>query len=398
VSWGSHADATEEGTALGLTDAQEADREAFRQFVDLAIAGEAGRFDREQALPESLVRELAGRGYLGATLPKEYGGGGMDLVTYGLLTEEIGRACSSVRSLLTVHDMVGEAIARWGTPAQRSRWLPVLASGSVVGAFALTEPDVGSDAGAVRTEAAEEGGDYVLSGRKRWISFGQIAGLFLVFARCQGRPTAFLVERDTPGLTISPITGLLGMRAAMLAELRLEGCRVPHHNLLGQVGVGVSHVAATALSHGRYSVAWGCVGIGQACLDASMAYAGRREQFGVRLEEHQLVRRMLSDMITDLKAARLLCVSAGRLRRAGHPGSLLEVLAAKYFASRMASRAAGHAVQIHGANGCSEENPVARYYRDAKIMEIIEGSTEILQIAIARYAGSAAREPRRRAG
>jgi alkylation response protein AidB-like acyl-CoA dehydrogenase len=178
---------------------------------------------------------------------------------------------------------------------------------------------------------------------------------------------------------------MLGVRASMLAELHFDGCRIPADRLVGRVGFGVSHVGFSALDLGRYSVAWGCVGIAQACLDASMCYTRRRTQFGAYLKEHQLIRRMITDMITNVKAARLLCFQAGHLRDAGDPRAVIETLIAKYFASTAATRAADDTVQIHGGNGCSSDYPVQRYFRDAKIMEIIEGSTQIQQLTIAKY-------------
>jgi glutaryl-CoA dehydrogenase (non-decarboxylating) len=374
---------------LELTDEQRRDRAEFRAFVTAEIAPHAGRWDREEAIPERLIAELAGRGYLGAAVPVEHGGGGRDLITYGLLTEEIGRGCSSVRSLLTVHDMVCHALVRWGSRWQKERFLPALARGELRGAFALSEPNAGSDAKSVETTAAPlaaaEGGGYVLNGRKRWITFAQIADLFLVFAQCEGKPTAFLVERQAPGVRVEPIRGLLGTRASMLGEVTLEDCRIPAEHLVGKVGFGVSHVVAAALEHGRYSVAWGSIGIAQASLDASLGYAQERHQFGVALFEHQLIRALLSDMITQTRAARLLCLRAGYLRQIGDPGAFMETMAAKYLASTVAAKVAADAVQIHGANGIGEAYPVARYLRDAKVMEIIEGSTQIQQSTIARF-------------
>jgi hypothetical protein len=249
----------------------------------------------------------------------------------------------------------------------------------------MSEPNVGSDARQVETSAVRDGDSFILNGEKKWISFGQVADLFLIFAQCEGRPCAFLVPRAADGLSTRDINGLLGVRASMLAELRLTGCRMPQESLVGGVGFGFSHVAATALDYGRYSVAWGCVGIAQACLDACLGHAGERKQFGRLLKDHQLVRRMLSDIMTEVRAARLLCLHAGQLKEAGDPAAITETLIAKYFASRTAMRAAGHAVQIHGARGCSAESPVARYFRDAKVMEIIEGSNEIQQLTIAEY-------------
>lgn len=353
--------------------------------MDAEIVPHAAEYDRAERIPPTLIRQLAGQKLLGALLPREYCGSGMDMLTYGLLHEEMGRGCSSTRSLLTVHDMTAQAILRWGSREQREQWLPRLATGEVIAAFCLTEPGVGSDAKSVKTSATAAGSSYILNGRKKWITFGQIADVFLIFAQCEGRAVAFLVERDTPGVSVNPISGMLGVRASMLAEIVLEECRVPQANLIGRLGFGFSHIASSALDLGRYTVAWGCVGIGQACLEASLSYADEREQFGVRLIEHQLVQQMLTDMIVNVKAARLLCYQAARSKEARAPEAIMETTIAKYFASTMATRAAGDAVQIHGANGCSGDYPVQRYLRDAKIMEIIEGSTQMQQITIAKY-------------
>lgn len=371
---------------LELTPQQRAAREEFRAFVAAEIAPHAGRWDREAAIPRELVGRLRERGYLGSNVPAEHGGPGRDNITYGLLTEEIAKGCSSVRSLLTVHDMVAHAIGRWGSPAQRERYLPALAKGEILGALALSEPNAGSDAQGVETVARDGGDAWVLDGRKKWTTFGQIAGLFLVLAKLgekpEDKPTAFLVEREMPGVTVRPLAGITGTRASMLAEIFLDGCRVPKENLIGKPGFGVSAVISTALDHGRYSVAWGAVGLAQACLDASRAYAAERRQFGVPIAEHQLIRRMLANMTAEVRAARLLCLRAGWLRDTRDPGATGEIWVAKYYASTMATRAALDAVQIHGANGCSEDYPVERYLRDSRVLEIIEGSTQIQQITI----------------
>jgi glutaryl-CoA dehydrogenase (non-decarboxylating) len=367
---------------LELKAEQRAARAEFRAFVAAGIAPHADRWDREAATPAALIDQLRERGYLGSNVAREWGGVGRDMITYGLLTEEIGRGCSSVRSLLTVHDMVAHAIQRWGSPAQKQRYLPAMARGEILGALALSEPEAGSDAKSVQTTASDSGDAWVLEGRKKWTTYGQLAGLFLVLAQADGKPTAFLVERETPGVDVRPLHGITGTRASMLAEIFFEGCRVPKENLLGRPGFGVSHVISAALEHGRYSVAWGSVGLGQACLDASKAYAAGRRQFGVPIADHQLIRRMLTNMIVEVRAARLLCLRAGWLRDAGDPGASGEIMVAKYYASTMATRAANDAVQIHGANGCSEEFPVGRYLRDSRVMEIIEGSTQIQQITI----------------
>ncbi|MDB4949106.1 MAG: acyl-CoA dehydrogenase domain protein [Gemmatimonadetes bacterium] len=363
--------------------AQEAARREFAAFVDAHVAPFAGEWDRAAATPPEVVRRVAGTGWLGALLPREVGGRGMDWATFGLLNEELGRGCSSIRSLLTVHSMCAFAVQRWGGRELKARLLPQLAAGEVIGAFGLSEPNVGSDASAVETVAAAEGDGYVIDGRKKWTTYGQIAGAYLVFARSEGKPVAFLVERDAPGLTVEPLRGITGTRASMLAELRFEGCRVPKSNRLGGPGFGIA-VALSALEVGRFSVASGTVGLVRACLDASLAYASTRHQYGSAIGEHQLVQRMLTEMATGWRAARLLCRRAACLRDAGDPGAGQEIFVAKYFASQAATRAALDAVQIHGANGCSEDHPVERYLRDSRVMEIIEGSTQIQQVTIAR--------------
>lgn len=370
---------------MELTERQAADQASFRAFADAEIMPHADRFDREERTPPEIIRMIAQQGYLGAALPKSYGGAGMDMVTFGLLNEELGRGCSSVRSLLTVHSMVTHMLLRWGSQQHKQELLPQLASGELIGAFALSEPNVGSDAKSVETSAEPRGDSYVLNGRKKWITYGQIADIFVLFAQCEGKPTAFVVEAKRPGVTIKPISGLLGVRGSMLAEIQLDDCAIPAENLVCRIGFGFSHVAATGLDLGRYSVACGCVGIAQACLEASLRYAGERVQSGVLIREHQLIQQMITDMITNVQAARLLCHHAGQQKDRQDMRAVMDTLIAKYFASTTASKAASDAVQIHGANGYSSEYSVQRYMRDAKAMEIIEGSSQIQQITIARY-------------
>jgi len=368
---------------LELTAKQKDAQSEFRAFVNEEIIPYASQCDREEHTPPQLIKKLALRGFLGAAIPEKNGGSGMDAIAYGLLNEEIGRGCSSLRSLLTVHSMVAHVLCKWGSQYQKEHWIPKLASGEAIAAFALSEPNAGSDAKSVETTATPSGNFYILNGKKKWITYGQIADLFLVFTQCEGKFTAFLVEKNRPGLSIKPIVGILGTRASMLAELHLDDCQIPQENLVCRQGFGFSHVASSALDRGRYSVAWGCVGIGQACLEACLQYTSQRQQFGVYLKEHQIIRQMISEAIANVKAARLLCYQAGYLQEIGDPRSISETSIAKYFASTMAVKVANDAVQIHGGNGCSSDYPVERYFRDAKIMEIIEGSTQIQQITIA---------------
>jgi hypothetical protein len=373
-----------QGIHLELSDEQRAARERFRAFVEEHIRHQANAWDRAGALPLEVIDQLREHGYLGAPLPEELGGGGMEPITYGLLTEALGSGCSSVRSLLTVHDMVTLAMLRWGSPRIKEELVPRLARGEVLGALGLSEPNVGSAAGDVETTATEDGDSYVLRGTKTWITYGEIAHYFLVLAQCEGKPTAFVLPADTPGFSRRPLL-LAGTRASRVAELTLDGCRVPADHRVSRVGAGLSHVFTTALDHGRYSVAWGSVGIAQACLDACLDFTSTRHQGGALLREHQLIRRKLTELIASTRAARLLCYRAGFLRQNKSPDALAETMIAKYFASRAASAAAVDAVQIHGARGLSEELPLERYLRDSRVPEIIEGSTQIQQINIPNY-------------
>jgi len=342
---------------IELTTEQLEQQEVFRVFVDKEVVPCADQFDKEERLPSELIGKIAENGFLAATIPESNGGKGMDMVTHGLLCEEFGSGSASVLSLFTVHGMLAQAILQWGSPEQRSHLLPQLASGKKIGAFGLTEPDIGSDAKSVQTTAKLDGASYVLNGTKKWISCGQIADIFLIIAQCEGKPTAFLVEKDCPGLTIKPITGLLGFKAAMLAELSIEECSIPQENLVGRIGFGFSHVAGTALDYGRYCVAAGSVGLARACLEACLSYTSERQQFGSLLKGHQLIQQMLTNMIAGIQAARLLYFQAGYLKDTLDPESITASAIAKYFASTMAVKAASDAVQIHGANGCSETAP-----------------------------------------
>lgn len=354
----------------------------FRQFALEKVAPFAKTHDRTQKLSASIIGDLAEKGYFAPFLPPRWGGSSMDMVTYGALHEEMGRACSSVRTLLTVHDMVAYTLLRWGSSSLKERWLPLIAKGELLGALGVSEPNVGSDISAVETTAVAQGDEFVLDGQKKWISFGQLADLFLVLCTCNGQSAAFVVERDRAGVSVEPIADMFGTRGSMLGIVTLKQCRVPKENMIGKLGFGLT-AAQTALGLGRYSVACGAVGIAQASLDACYAYANRVTRFGALLRDHQLIQQMVSDTMTDTAAARLLCRHAGALRESGDYQEIAFTFIAKYQASTAAMRAADRAVQIHGANGCSPDYPVERLMRDAKIMEVIEGSTQIQQITIA---------------
>ena len=361
------------------------DRAQFRAFVEANVSPYADGFDQVQSIPPGTLRAVADQGHFGAALPVAYGGAGMDMVTLGELHEEVGRGCSSLRSLLTVHTMASMMTARWAGEQTRREWLPRMAAGDAVAAFCLTEPEAGSDAASITMTARRSGEGYLLDGIKRWITGGQIADLLLVFARTERGPTALLVEADRAGIERIPIDDMLGTRASLLAEVRFRDCWVPRSAVIATEGAGLL-VATTALDLGRYSVACGCVGILQACLDACVSYTAKRSQGGAVLREHQLVRRLISEMVAQLSAARLLCRHAGELKDQGDPATVTATCIAKYVAASSAVRVAGDAVQLLGAHGCSTSASVSRYFRDAKIMEIIEGSTQIQQLMIAEDA------------
>jgi alkylation response protein AidB-like acyl-CoA dehydrogenase len=366
-----------------LTTEQQDERAAFAAFADARLVPEADRWDREQKLDDGIIGQLAESRLLVPTLPAEAGGSSMDMMTYGLLSEELGRGCGNIRNLVAVQGMAAHAILRWGTKEQADRWVPRIGTGESVGAFALTEPDTGSDARGGTMTAERTGAGFVLNGTKKWISFGQRAGIFLVFARLDGDPGAFVVERGTPGFSTEPISGLLGLRASELAKLTFDGCVVPGENLISSGRLTFDLLATGSLDYGRFSTAYGAVGLAQACLTASLDYARKRRQFGAPLGDHQLVRELLTEMISSVEAARLLCRQAGALRTAGHRDAVRQTLIAKYVASRTGSRVANDAVQLHGANGVGPDYPVQRHLRDAKIQEIIEGTNQIQQLQIA---------------
>lgn len=352
-------------------------------WVDEKIKPYANEWDLHEKIPDNIFLELAKNGYLTPFLPEKWGGPEMDMSTIGMLCEELGRGCSSVRSLMTVHGMVTLAIYKWGTNEQKSYWLPKLSNGELKGAFALSEPSAGSDIQSIETTAQRTNGGFVLNGHKKWVSFGQVADVYLVFGKIDGNPSVFLVEKDRPGLEMTPIFGVLGTRASMMAEIRLLNCHIPKENMLAPEGAGLSFVATSCLDYGRFTIACGCVGIAQGCLDECLKYTNFRKASGKYLKEHQLIQQMITRMVTEIKAARLLYQSAAHLKDINDPNGMDETWIAKYYASRIATSAAGDAVQIHGAKGFTEESHVQRYFRDAKVMEIIEGTTQLHEQVIA---------------
>lgn len=380
--------------AVGLADLR-SERARYRAFVDRVVVPAADTFDQSGLIPDSVIRQIAAEGFFGAVLGSASASQAVPepiMARLGALHEEVGRGCSSLRSLLTVHSMVTFSLARWGSDEAKRIWLDRLASGEILASFCLTEPDAGSDIAALTATATPCRGGYLLNGLKKWITAGQVADVLLVFARTERGVSAFLVDSRAPGVQRRPVRQILGTRASMLAEIRLTDCTVGRSCLIGREGMGIA-VATGALDIGRYSVACGCVGIIQACLESSVAYASGRTQGGCKIAEHQLVQRMITDMATSARAARLLCAQAGRLKDEGDPNTITATCIAKYFAAGAAMSAASDTVQIHGANGCLDGHPAARFFRDAKIMEIIEGSTQIQQILIANAALQGQHDP-----
>jgi len=357
-----------------------------REFAAEVLRPRAGAFDREESLPRDVIDEMAKRKFLLASLPEAYGGLGLDPVYYGLFTEEIGKACCSTRGLITVQNsLVGETLLRWGSEEQKTRWLLSVDRGEMLGAFALSEPEIGTDARGVQTRYQIDGKDYVLNGRKKWISFGEIAGFFIVIASRESEITAFIVERDRPGVSVYPIKGLLANRAAHLAEIEFKDVKISGDNVIGKPGSGFTFIVGTALDHGRYSIAWAGVAIAQEALDCMASYARKRKQFGRKIGEYQLIQRMICNAVTQTHAARALCVKAGEMRIQGDSQAVAETTIAKYFTSKIAMGIASDAVQVHGGSGCSNRYPVERLFREAKLLEIIEGTSQIQQQIIAKY-------------
>ncbi|MGW6537058.1 acyl-CoA dehydrogenase family protein [Streptomyces sp. NPDC055051] len=373
---------------LGLNEEQEAVRRLAADFVAREVAPYVVEWDQAESVDRALVKKLGSVGFLGLTLPEEYGGSGGDHLAYCLVTEELGRGDSSVRGIVSVSlGLVAKTIASWGTEEQKRTWLPRLASGDALGCFGLTEPGTGSDAGNLSTRAVRDGDDYVIDGAKMFITNGTWADVVLLFARTNDTPghkgvSAFLVPADAPGLTRRTIHGKLGLRGQATAELALEGVRVPASAMLGPEGKGFS-VAMSALAKGRMSVAAGCVGIAQASLDAAVRYAGEREQFGKPIASYQLVQELISDIAVDVDAARLLTWRVADLIDRGEDFATA-ASKAKLFASEAAVRSANNALQVFGGYGYIDEYPVGKLVRDARVMTLYEGTSQIQKLIIGR--------------
>jgi alkylation response protein AidB-like acyl-CoA dehydrogenase len=373
---------------FALTDEQRLIRETARSFADKEIVPAAKENARRHHFDTGLVRKIADQGYLGAIVPREYGGAGLDYTTYGLIVEEIGRADSAMRTVVSVQtSLVCSAILKWGTEEQKQHYLPKLCSGEWLGCFGLTEPDTGSDAANQRTRAKRDGDGWLINGAKMWISMGNHAKVALVFAQTDPELkhrgiACFLVDTDQPGFQPQEIHGKMGLHASDTAAISLDDVRASDDQMLGAVGDGFK-VAMSALDSGRFSVAAGCVGICQGCVDESSAYAKERHQFDRPIASFQLVQAMLADMKVKTDAARMLVWRAGWLKDTGQPNTT-ETSIAKLFATEAAVECANTAIQVHGGAGYVDDHPVERWFRDVRVTTLYEGTSQIQKLIIGR--------------
>jgi alkylation response protein AidB-like acyl-CoA dehydrogenase len=372
---------------LSLSEEQQAFRDLARDFLEREAVPHRMQWDHDESVDLAIVPKMADLGFFGLTIPEEYGGVGGDYVTYSLAMEELGRADSALRGIVSVSSgLVGKSILFHGSEEQKQEWLPQLAAATKLGCFGLTEPGTGSDAGNLTSRATRDGADWLITGQKLFITNGTWADVALVFARTSDDGprgvTAFLVPTDSPGFEAREITHKLGLRGQATAELFLHDVRVPDAARLGEVGQGFK-IAMGTLDKGRLAVASGCVGIVQGCLEASVAYATERTQFGRPIASFQLVQDLIADISVDADAARLLAWRCADLIDRGEPYGTA-ASKAKLFASEAAVRAANHAIQVHGGAGYVDDFPVAKYLRDARVMTLYEGTSQIQKLLIGR--------------
>ncbi len=370
------------------TEDQRMIRDAARAFATEMLAPNAAQWDHDAHLPDAIVAQLGELGLLGMIVPQELGGSYTDYVAYALAMEEVAAGDAACATMMSVHNSVGcGPILGFGTPAQKDRWLADMAAGRVIGAFCLTEPHAGSEANNLRTRAELRDGQWVLNGAKQFVTNGQRAGVAIVFAMTDPEAgkrgiSAFLVPTDTPGFIVGKPEKKMGIRASDTCPITFENCAIPEENLLGNRGEGLK-IALSNLEGGRIGIAAQALGIARAAFDKARRYAGERVQFGKPIAEHQAIQQKLADMAVQINAARLLVHHAAKLRTAGLP-CLSEASQAKLFASEMAERVCSDAIQIHGGYGYLVDYEVERHYRDARITQIYEGTSEVQRMVIAR--------------
>jgi len=381
-----------------LTEEQKLVRETARDFVDREIVPDAREWERKGEIPMALYRKMAELGFLGAPVPTKYGGAGMDYVSFALLVEEISRGSSSVRTTISVQTSLSEStLMLFANEEQKQDWLVPLARGERFGAWALTEPEAGSDAANLQTTAKLDGGEWALNGAKRFISNGGMADYVFVYAREPGTRrheglSCFMVPKGTKGFSVTNVetTTKLGLRASPTADLAFEDCRVPENHLVGKRGDGWEQAMKT-LNGGRLGIAAGAVGVARAALEAATKYAKERKAFGRPIAGFQLIREMIAESAVEIDAARLLTLRAAQLRDLGVDNTL-EVSMAKLFGAQMAMRVTDRAIQVHGGYGYSGEFDVERYFRDARILGLYEGTNEIQKLIIAERLLGSSRE------
>jgi alkylation response protein AidB-like acyl-CoA dehydrogenase len=375
--------------SIQLTDEQLMIQSMVRDFAREVIMPTAMERDKNKEFPTENLRQLAELGFMGMMVPPEYGGSGADTISYVLALSEVAYACASTAVVMSVHNsIVCESILRYGTDEQKKEWLSRLATGEIIGAFALTEPQAGSDPVRQSAKAVKDGDSYIINGTKRFITTASNAGLIIVTtktdeaARHKGI-TAFLVPQGAPGLSVGQLEDKMGLRASDTADLIFEDCRIPAENMLGLEGEGFK-IAMTGLDGGRIGIASQSVGVAQAALDASIEYAKQREQFGQAISKFQGLRWIVADMATELEAARQLMLSAAAMKDRGE-NYTRQASMAKLYASEMVNRVTAKAVQIHGGYGFIREYPVERFYRDARVFTIYEGTSEIQRVVISNH-------------
>ncbi|HVQ01764.1 MAG TPA: acyl-CoA dehydrogenase [Candidatus Thermoplasmatota archaeon] len=374
-----------------LTEQQKLFKKIVKEFADKEIKPLAAKIDKEEYFPWEMYKKMGKLGLMGMTVPKQYGGAGIDRVSYMIALEEISRVCGSTGITVEAHNSLGVGhIYEKGTEEQRKKYLPHLLHGEAIAAWALTEPNAGSDAAGLQTTAVLDGDEWVLNGTKQFITSGDIAKVVTVMAKTDKTLgakgiTAFIVEKDTPGLSVGVLEDKLGLRGSKTAELILENCRVPKENLLGEKNLGFVG-AMTILDRGRTAIGAMAVGIAQGALEESLSYAKQRVQFGKPIGKNQAIQWMLADMATSIDAARLLVMRAAFLEDKGLPFSM-EASMAKLFASEIAMKATRDAIQIHGGNGYMRDLPLERFYRDVKLTQIGEGTSEVQRMVIAKRLG-----------
>ncbi|MEU5401631.1 acyl-CoA dehydrogenase family protein [Streptomyces sp. NPDC005963] len=351
----------------------------------LRVGDLAGEWDRDGVLPLELLHEMGAEGRLCAEVPEQYGGWGLSSTLSGTYTAHVGSLCSSLRSVMTSQGMAAWTVQRLGTPEQLAAYLPRLTGGELA-AVGFSEPGAGSDLAAMATTVRRDGDSIVVDGQKKWVTAAHYADLLVVMGRYQDGAAAVVVPADAPGVRVERIADPLGCRAAGHADVHLDGVRLPADSVLGGYGLPLSLLVTTALAYGRMSVAWGCVGILRACLAAATAHAAGREQFGRPLAEHQLVAGHLADLFTAEQVASRVCEHASRQWDEGAPDQVVATVLAKHVSATQAARGAAAAVQVLASAGSRDGHPVARAYRDAKLMEIIEGSNEMCRLMLAQHA------------